>query len=147
MAFTALLGLFGCGNRTEKTVTSVEAMTLTLCGMRGSHVYRLEGEGGQCELRRYREVYSGGEDRLELEKSVPCSMQTMAGLMNSCGILRWDGFYGKHPKNVRDGIMFRFEATVNGKQTVKAEGSENFPKGYRDFARTLDAMLTESEND
>ncbi len=147
MVFTALLGLFGCGSRAEKTITSVDAMTLTLCGMRGSHVYRIEGQGVQHELRRYRKVYSGKENGLELEKSVPCSLQTMIDLMNTCGILRWDGFYGKHPKNVRDGIMFRFEATVNGGETVKAEGSANFPKGYRDFVRALDEMLAEIEND
>lgn len=144
MVFTALLGLFGCGNRTEKTITSIESIMLTLCGMRGSYVYKFDGEDG---LHRYRKVYSGGEDRLELEKSVPCSMQTMIDLTNTCGILRWNGFHGKHPKNVEDGIMFRFEATVNGGQTVKADGSENFPKGYRDFVRALDAMLAESEND
>ncbi len=147
MVFTALLGLFGCTNQTEKTVTSVEKMTLTLHGMRGSCVYKFETEGDMRELRRYQIVYSDGEDRLELEKSAPCSMQTMIDLMNSCGILRWNGFLGEHPKNVRDGIMFRFEAAVNGEQTVKAEGSENFPKGYRDFVRALDTMLAESEND
>ena len=127
-----------------KRIVSVETMTLILHGMRGSHVYKFDGEDG---LRRYRKVYSGGEDVLELEKSAPCSMQAMIDLMNTCGILRWDGFYGEHPKNVRDGIMFRFEATVNGEKTVKAEGSENFPKGYRDFVRALDTMLAESEND
>lgn len=131
----------------KNRIASVENMTLSLHGMRGSHVYKWEPEGGSRELRRYREVYSDGEDGLELEKSEPCSPRKMIDLMNTCGILRWDGFYGEHPKNVRDGIMFRFEATVNGGQTVKAEGSENFPKGYRDFVRALDAMLAESKND
>ena len=121
-----------------KRIVSVETMTLILYGMRGSHVYKFDGEDG---LRRYRKIYSDGEDWLELEKSVPCSTQTMIDLTNTCGILRWDGFYGEHPMNVCDGIMFRFEATVNGTQTVKAEGAENFPKGYRDFVRALDAML------
>ena len=86
-------------------------------------------------------------DELVLESSVPCDAQTMIELMNTCGILRWNGFHGKHPKNVSDGIMFRFEATVNGGQGIFADGSENFPKGYREFVRALDSMLAESEND
>ena len=145
MVFTMLFGLFGCGEKAPKTVTSVETMTLTLRGMRGSYVYKFEGEGDMTELRRYRETYSGGEDELVLELSVPCGVQTMIELMNTCGIFRWDGFHGMHPKNVKDGIMFRFEATVNGGQTILAEGSANFPKGYHEFVRALDAMLAESE--
>jgi len=147
MVFTMLFGLFGCGEKTQKSVTSVEAMTLTLRGMRGGYVYSFEGEEGVTELRRYRESYRGGEDELVLETSVPCGAQTMIDLMNTCGILRWDGFQGKHPKNVSDGIMFRFEATVNGGQTVRADGSANFPRGYHEFVRALNAMLAESENE
>ncbi|MBR2976952.1 MAG: hypothetical protein IKC50_01580 [Oscillospiraceae bacterium] len=122
-------------------------MTLTLRGMRGGHVYKFDGEGNATELRRYREAYSGGEDELVLESSVPCGVQTMIELMNTCGILRWDGFHGKHPKNLSDGIMFRFEATVNGGQEIFADGSANYPKGYHEFVRALDAMLAEQEND
>ena len=145
--FTMLLGLFGCGRETQKNVTSAEAMTLTLRGMRGGYVYKFEGESDVTELRRYRETYRSGEDELVLESSVPCDAQTMIELMNTCGILRWNGFHGKHPKNVSDGIMFRFEATVNGGQEIFADGSENFPKGYREFVRALNSMLAESEND
>ena len=147
MVFTMLLGLFGCGRETQKNVTSAEAMTLTLRVMRGGYVYKFEGESDVTELRRYRETYRGGEDELVLESSVPCGAQTMIELMNTCGILRWNGFHGKHPKNVSDGIMFRFEATVNGGQEIFADGSENFPKGYHEFVRALDSMLAESEND
>ena len=125
-------------------IISVWKITLTLHGMRGSYVYKFEN---QNELRRYREIYRDGEDELVLEASAPCSEQLMIEHMNACGIFRWDGFHGKHPKHVSDGIMFRFEATVNGGQTVKADGSENFPKGYREFVRTLDTMLAEQEND
>lgn len=146
MVFTMLFGLFGCNEKALEIVTSVETMTLTLRGMRGGHVYKFESEDDTTELRRYREVYRNGEDELVLEASAPCGAETMIELMNTCGILRWDGFHGKHPKNVSDGIMFRFEAAVNGGQTVKAEGSENFPKGYRDFVRALDAMLAPTDS-
>ena len=138
MVFSILSGLFGCGGKAAATVTSVEEMTLTLRGMRGGTVYKFEGEA----LCRYRELYRDGKDELIPEKAVPCSMQTMVGLANACGILRWDGFHGAHPKNVQDGIMFRFAATVNGGQTIAADGSANFPKGYYDFVRALDEMLS-----
>ncbi len=147
MVFTMLFGLFGCGEKTPKAVTSLETMTLTLRGMRGSYVYKFDGEGDATELRRYREAYIGGEDELVLESSVSCGVQTMIELMNTCAILRWDGFHGKHPKNVKDGIMFSFTASVNGGQTISADGSENFPKGYHEFVRALDAMLAENENE
>ena len=121
-------------------------MTLTLRGMRGGHVYKFEGEGDVTELRRYREIYSNKETELMLEASVSCSEQTMLDLMNKCGILRWNGFHGKHPKNVKDGIMFSFKASVNDGQTISADGSENFPKGYYEFVRTLNEMLSANEN-
>ncbi len=145
MVFTMLFGLFGCVRETPKNVTSVETMTLTLRGMRGGYVYKFEVD--VAELRRYREIYRDGDDELVLESSVSCGVQTMIELMNTCGILRWDGFHGKHPKNVSDGIMFWFEATVNGGQMIHAEGSANFPRGYHEFVRTLDAILAEHEND
>ena len=146
MVFTMLFGLFGCGRETQKIITSAETMTLTLRGMRGGYVYKFEDGGDTSELRRYREVYRDVEDKLILESSVPCDAQTMIELMNTCGILHWNGFHGKHPKHVSDGIMFRFDAAVNGGQTVKADGSENFPKGYHEFVRARNAMLAAREN-
>ena len=146
MVLTTLLGLFGCGSDGMKTVTAVESMTLTLRGMRGGSVYTFDGEAGQTELRLYRERYSGTETILELEQSAVYAVQDMIELMNNCGIVRWNGFHGKHPKNVSDGIMFRFEAAVNGGQTILANGSANFPKGYHEFVSALNTILTESEN-
>ncbi len=136
-----LFGLSGCAWGTNKSVSSVKTMTLTVRGMRGSHVYEFAGD----ELRLYREVYAGKEIARELEKSVPCDAQTMVARMNACGVMRWDGFHGKHPKNVQDGIMFDFKATVNDGQMVRADGSANFPKGYREFVRALDGMLAGNE--
>ena len=133
--------LFG-GNKEQ--VESVESMTLTLRGMRGGTVYKFDAESNHTELRYYCEKYSGEETILELERSIACDPQTMICLMNTCDVIKWNGFHGKHPKNVHDGIMFRFEATVNEGQTILADGSENFPKGYREFVRTLDEMLSKS---
>ena len=44
-----------------------------------------------------------------------------------------------------DGIMFDFTATVNGGQTIHADGSANYPKGYNEFVRELNKMLAERE--
>ena len=136
----AVIGLGGCAWRSNKTVVSVATMTLTLRGMRGGYVYAFSDE----ELRRYREVYAGEKTVLELESSTVCDAQTLVNLMNTCDVMRWDGFHGKHPKRVKDGVMFRFTATVNGGQVICADGSANFPKGYREFVRELDTMLEAS---
>jgi len=145
MVVTLLFGLFGCAKKSDISVTSVEAMTLTLNGMRGSFVYEIANEGDKTELRYYRKVYAQGEDILELEKSAVCDTQELIDLMNTCSIIKWDGFHGKHPKNVQDGIMFVFSADINGGQTVHAEGSANFPKKYNEFVRALNTILSESE--
>jgi len=145
MIFTMLFGLFGCDGGSKKTVTSIEEMTLTLRGMRGSVVYKLANDADRIALQRYREVYAQEETILELEASAACDSQVMIDLMNHCGIIRWDGFHGKHPRNVLDGIMFNFTATVNGGQMICADGSANFPRGYHEFVRALDAILAEAE--
>ena len=121
----------------------VGEMTLTLTGMRGEWVYQFDGDTE--ELRRCRVVYSNGEDELVPEASMSCSKQTMLDLFYACEIHRWNGFHGEHPRHVQDGIMFRFEAAVNGGQTICADGSANYPRGYHDFVRTMDEMLAEHD--
>ena len=121
----------------------VREMTLTLIGMRGERVYQFDGDTE--ELRRCRVVYSDGEDELLPEASMFCSKQTMLDLFSACEIHRWNGFHGAHPRHVQDGIMFRFEAKVNGGQTICADGSANYPRGYHDFVRTLNEMLAEHD--
>ncbi len=135
----------GCKGNPKKNVDTVEMINLTLNGMRGSFVYKISNEAGKTELSRYRKKFSGEETVLELEKSVICDTKTFVELMNNCGVICWDGFHGKHPRNVSDGIMFNFTATVNGNQTINADGSANFPKGYREFVRELDSMLANGE--
>lgn len=120
-------------------------MTLTLSGMRGSVVYEIKRNPDQTKLCRYRKRYSGKEDILDLEQGVACDSQWVVELMNNCGVAYWDGFHGAHPKNVSDGIMFFFKATVNDGQSISADGSENFPKGYREFVRALNEKLADSD--
>lgn len=146
MTATTLFGICGCFRGEKKTITSVEAMTLTLQGMRGTSVYELAEADGVTELRLYREIYSDGNVTLKLEKSAVCDRASFIELMNDCGVIRWDGFHGKHPKNVLNGIMFNLTATVNGGETVEADGSANFPNGYNTFVRALGAILAEGDN-
>lgn len=141
MIFTAI-----CNKRAKNPINSVESMTLTVSGMRGTSVYRFEVCGGVEEIRNYRKIYSGAESELVLNGSVPCDVNTISALMNSCGVRDWNGFCGKHPKNVLDGVMFCFEASVNGGQAVRAHGSENFPKGFHEFVSVLDRMLAPTDS-
>ena len=147
MVLSTSIGLCGCADDCRKTITSIETMTLTLQGMRFCSVYEITNEDGKTELRRFRKVYSNGVDTLELETSAVCDITDFIELMNTCGVICWDGFHGKHPKNVKDGIMFDFRATVNDGQEIHADGSENFPKGYHDFVRELNKILAEHEDD
>ena len=142
-----VIGLFGRADNCKKTITSIETMTLTLQGMRLCSVYEIANKDGKTELRRFKKLYSNRVDMLDLEASVVCNITDLIKLMNTCRIIRWDGFHGKHPKNVKDGIMFDFTATVNDGQEIHAHGSENFPKGYHDFVRELNKMLETQEND
>ncbi|MBQ9976158.1 MAG: hypothetical protein IJP16_06570 [Clostridia bacterium] len=146
MSFTALFGFCGCARGSKRNVNTVEEMTLTQRGMRGGTVYKIENKDGRVELRRYREIYSGEETALEPEGSAVCEAEAFVELMNSCGVMQWNGFHGKHPKNVSDGITFSLTATVNGGESITADGSARYPKGYLDFVRALGGMLASGEN-
>lgn len=143
---SALFGLFGCFGE-KKAVTSVEAMSLTLRGMWGGTVYELSVSDGRTELVLYSEKYDGEKNYLAPERSATCEISDIVSLMNDCGVMRWNGFHGKHPKNVCDGIMFIFKASVNGGEAISANGSENFPKGYREFVNGLDGILEKGETE
>lgn len=108
-------------------------------------MYQFADEDDATELRYYREVYSGEETVPALENSAVCDKQVVIALLNTCNIMCWDGFHGKHPRNVKDGTMFIFTATVNGGKTIHAEGSANFPKGYHEFVKALNEMLAAAE--
>ena len=146
MMLSASTVLCGRAYDCRKTITSIETMTLTLQGMRFCNVYEITNEDGKIELRRFRKVYSNGADTLELETSAVCDIADFIELMNTCGVIYWNRFHGKHPKSVNDGIMFDFRATVNNGQKIYADGSENFPKGYHAFVRELNKILADHED-
>ena len=70
----------------------------------------------------------------------------MLKLLNDCGISTWNGFHGKHPRGVKDGTMFNFKAKINGDTEITADGSQNFPKHYRDLTDGLYKLLHKIEN-
>lgn len=126
-----------------KEIKTVEMLHLRINTMRSSVEYEIKG-GPRPVLSLYRLGY-GDREAAALEKSVTCDQATPADLLNACGVCRWDGFHGKHPRHVSDGTAFRFHATVNGGVDIRADGSQNFPKGYRELVRALDDLLAKAE--
>ncbi len=127
--------------KSKNEIISVQKLTLRTMNMRVTYLYKIEHENTGLKFERYREVFIDGDVRLELERRVSCTIGTFVKLMNDCNVMKWDGFHGKHPKNVSDGTMFTFSATVNNGQVIRADGSENFPKGYRELVRAFNEML------
>ena len=126
-------------------IESVQRVVLRESGMRGSVEREILVKGDEAEVSAYLIRYNGREDERVLQQRAVHPAEKAVRLLNDCGVLGWDGFHGAHPRGVLDGIMFRFEATVNGDQTIRAEGSEKFPKHYRDFTDGLYELLKESQ--
>ena len=123
-----------------REITSCERITLRISGMRSTTEYVVTG-GEPAALSLYRISYAGDKEVRTLEKSAALRGAQLPGLLDSCGVARWDGFHGAHPKHVSDGEMFTFTAVVNGGVTIRADGSANFPRGYHEFVRALCDML------
>ena len=130
-----------------KKIESFEKIKLRESGMRGSQEHEIVMKGAAAEVTRYLFRYSrAGEERIT-DKRAEVSEEAVLKLLNSCGVLSWNGFHGAHPRGVRDGIMFSLNATVNGGVTLRAEGSENFPKRYRDFTDGLNDLLSSEKSE
>jgi hypothetical protein len=136
------MGLFD--SKKTESITSYEKVFWRISGMRCSDEYEILSKDGIAEITEYR-MYcaSGGGMERRPERSRAVSDAEVIQLFNDCQILKWDGFHGKHPKNVRDGEMFTFSATVNEGRTINAEGSENFPKYFREFRNEIYRILSE----
>lgn len=126
------------------TITSFEKITLRVIGMRYNVEYEILNKPPKSVLSLYQISYRDGSNKRILEKSVLLNSGIVLEILNSYKIISWNGFHGEHPKDVKDGVMFTFRAEVNEGQIVYAEGSENFPLGYREFVSTLNLIL---END
>ena len=122
-------------------IQSFDTVTLEVIGMRFHETYEIINEPPYATVSRYRNVFIDGEDRLELDCMVTCDSREILELLQSCSVEKWDGFHGKHPKGVKDGIMFNFMAVVNDGLEIRAEGSENFPDHFLEFRGALDKLL------
>lgn len=126
-------------------IESIQEFELKIIGMRFNNLYKISINETEINLERCQEKYRNGVSAYEPEEVVSCSLETFINILNACFVMKWDGFYGKHPRGVLDGRMFDFSAKVNGGHSIKASGSENFPKGFRELVRTLDEMLADGE--
>ena len=129
------------GGNVGSRISSVEKLSLKVSGMRGEVIYELTEKDGRAVLTLYRVTTY---EKLP-EKTVACGTDEILDLLNSCGVIRWNGFHGKHPRGVLDGDMFDFCATVNGEVVIKAEGSACFPNGYRELVRGFVNLLASSD--
>ena len=132
-------------NKGNTQIESFEIITLHISGMRYSVDYEIVMKGDVAEVSQYQIRHRYPENERILEKRVLVSNVTMLSLLNECKLLLWDGFHGKHPRGVLDGTMFSLYAVVNGDKKIRADGSQNFPKHYRDFTDGLYKMLNEFE--
>ena len=131
----------GTKNAAEN-IKSFEIVTFHLSGMRFTTEYEIVMKNGSAEVVEYAIRYEKDKGRMRVPKrKTVCSADRVVKLLNDCSLIAWDGFHGAHPKDVKDGIMFSLKATVNGNRSIKADGSENFPKHFRELWKGLDAIL------
>ena len=127
----------------KQKIESFEIITLHTSGMRYSADFEIVMKGGVAEVFQYQIRHRYPENERILEKRVSVSNAMVLKLLNECKLLSWDGFHGKHPRGVMDGTMFSLNAVVNDDKKIRADGSQNFPKHYRDFTDGLYEMLNE----
>lgn len=130
------------GEKKSIKTTSFEKLWLRISGMRVTRVYELVRDGDDVRIDEYEARYPQGKEVLELERSKNLPLEIVISKLNEVNMFAWDGFHGEHPKNVLDGDMFSFVATLNGKE-IKADGSANFPKGYNEFVRFVGEILND----
>ena len=130
----------------KKLITDFELFSLNETTMRASYVYEIVRKGELAEVSLYDIMYINEEDKKQLRNRTVCTAAEIIGMLNSCGVLSWNGFVGNHPRGVSDGKMFRLSAVVNGGLTVSANGSENFPPHYRELIDSLYMILNRNED-
>ena len=126
-------------------IESFEFIKLHLSGMRLTEDIEITPQGEESLICSYKYVYRpGGHDR-ELDVCAVRPAAEVLEVLNSCEIGNWSGFHGPHPPHVLDGTMFSLDASVNGGEKLRADGSENFPPKYREFTNYLFERLREAE--
>lgn len=123
---------------------SFEKITLRQSGMRCTSEHEIISKDGAAEITEYVIKYSDGEEKRAAEKHAVRGTDEVLKLINDCGLLSWDGFHGKHPRGIKDGTMFSLDAVIDGR-SIHADGSQNFPRNYRDFTDGLYRLLNEEK--
>lgn len=129
------------GKRAKEKIESFDVVTLREMGMRSTREWEITPNGDEAEISLYSILFRQNEDVRKLEKRAVCPVSEALELLNSCNLLSWDGFVGNHPRGVKDGTVFDLKATVNGEKKIRAHGSQNFPKGYREFTDGLYELI------
>lgn len=122
-------------------IEAFSAVTLRLSGMRGAVEYEIISCDGGAEVSLYEIRYVRSTAERCLKKRAAVRSEDVLRLLNTCRLLSWDGFHGAHPRGVRDGTVFSLRAEVNGGKTIKADGSQRFPKYFREFRDGITDML------
>ena len=137
--------LFFNRNKSEKIdkITGFTVVTLKTTDMRTTREYEITNDGQAATVSLYQEICVPNGRQRQLQQRTTCRIENALQLLNDCAIHKWNGFHGKHPRNVHDGTMFTLEAIVNGGISIYADGSENFPKHFFDFRNGLTNLLNE----
>ena len=117
----------------RKRIETFEIITLHISGMRYTHEYEIVAKGNTAEVVKYSIRYGDGDERRIPQNRAECSIEEVLEIVNRCRLIAWDGFHGKHPKNIKDGTMFTLRAVVNGGRSIYATGSQNFPRHYTEL--------------
>ena len=126
---------------TRKRIVSLSRLTLRLSGSRHLVEYEMAVEGDLARFTRYDLRFDAErETRLPRESATRPAAEVVA-LLNRWGVLRWDGFHGRHPRSVRDGTMFRLDAIVNGDRAIHADGSQRFPRHFFELEDYIETTL------
>ena len=130
----------------EKTI-EFDSFRLKISRMRGSEVYEGQKTATGIHLEHYtpgrREYGSVNRVYKETKKMIKTIegdqqlYEEIAQLFAEYKIKRWDGFHGANPPGLRDGTMMDFDATLSDGTRIDADGSNNFPKHFRDFQEKL----------
>ncbi|MBQ6478573.1 MAG: hypothetical protein IJI44_04300 [Erysipelotrichaceae bacterium] len=129
----------------KKKIDTFERIDLRISGMRYMQEYEIVAAEEGTELLFYENGYQD-ENRVP-QSRIRCDREEILNLLNSCDILCWDGFFGKHPRYVSDGEMFLFTAIVDEGKKIRAEGSENFPKHFSEFRKGLREILEREDEE
>ncbi len=128
----------------KEKLESFERVTIRRMGMCGIDDIEAVCNGSEVEITYYNVFYKDDEVRKPIERTT-CDTENFLKILNDCNLLKWNGFHGERPRGLLDGTTFKMEAVVDGGRTIYADGSENFPAGYRELMSEMHRLLREGQ--